>query len=313
MSGPIFIGGASRSGKTLLRWILSSHPRIVITRRTEMWTRFAGRYGDLGDSERLERCLAAMLARPQIAALEPDLERLRRDLAAGEPTYARLFALVHEQVAERAGKPRWGDQTPSLERVADHVMTAYADARFLHLIRDPRDAYAALLERRSRRAGTVGRWAAAWSASAVLGAGNVERYAGAYVVVRYEDLVTEPERTVRTICDALGERFEPAMLRMDGVARYDAVRASSPDGAPITSAFVGSFHGTVPPADLGYLQSAVDDAMARWGYEPVPVQLTLRQRMLFAATWAARRSGARREPAVLPGPSPSMAPVGNGR
>jgi hypothetical protein len=73
-AGPIFIGGTSRSGKTLMRWMLSSHPRIVVTRRTEMWTRFYGRFGDLTEPANLERCLRAMLERRQIA-----------DLGTGQP------------------------------------------------------------------------------------------------------------------------------------------------------------------------------------------------------------------------------------
>ena len=54
-AGPIFIGGLSFSGKTTLRLMLSSHPVIVLSRRTYMWQRFYGRYGDLRRPENLER------------------------------------------------------------------------------------------------------------------------------------------------------------------------------------------------------------------------------------------------------------------
>ena len=46
--GPIFVGGLDRSGKTLLRLALSSHPNIAMTRRTYTWTEVYQRYGDLG-------------------------------------------------------------------------------------------------------------------------------------------------------------------------------------------------------------------------------------------------------------------------
>ena len=57
--GPIFIGGLSQSGKTELRLALGAHPSIELTRHTDMWDRFYGRYGNLGRPRNLDRCLAA--------------------------------------------------------------------------------------------------------------------------------------------------------------------------------------------------------------------------------------------------------------
>ena len=76
-NGPIFIGGLSFSGKTQLRLLLGTHPNIVITRRTRMWTRFYGRFGDLSRPENFERCLEAMLRNKHICALNPDPARIR--------------------------------------------------------------------------------------------------------------------------------------------------------------------------------------------------------------------------------------------
>ncbi len=142
MSGPIFIGGAGRSGKTLLRWMLSAHPHVVVSRRTDMWPRFAGRYGDLASPRQLRACVDAMMRRPQIAALGVDVELLLRDFERGEPTYPRLFALVHEQYARRCGKPRWGDQTGLIEYYTPDLVAVYREPRIIHLVRDPRDRYA---------------------------------------------------------------------------------------------------------------------------------------------------------------------------
>ncbi len=296
MNGPIFVAGPARSGKTLVRWMLSSHSRIVVTRRTEMWPRFFGRFGDLARPENLDRCLAAMLDRAQIAELSPDVDAVRRAFALGEPTYARLFALVHERYAERCGKPRWGDQSPSIERFADQVLASYEDARFVHLIRDPRDCYAAARERGIHGPGAVGPFTAAWLRSASLAEGNAARYPDAYRAIRYEDLVEDPEETTRELCAFLGEAFDPGMLRMDGVERYRAERAASGNGSPISAAFVGRYRTAVARPDLAFIQAAAEAEMHRAGYALDPVRLTPGERARRAAVWplGLARTGARR-------------------
>jgi hypothetical protein len=285
--GPIYIGGPSRSGKTLMRWILSSHSRIVVTRRTEMWTRFSGRFGDLRDPQNVERCLDAMLRRRHIAELQPDLARLRRDFRAGPPTYGRLFALVHEQYAERARKPRWGDQTAEVWRYTDQILSEDRRARFLHMIRDPRDRFGGVLERRPRRLGVIGQETAAWVASASVAARNRDRYPGRYEVVRYEDLVLRPEGTMLEVCAFLGEQFEPAMLRMAGVKRYDKVRATSESGSAVSTAFVGRYRSVLAGDDVEFIQSIAARLMLAFDYPLEPIRLTPRERVRYVARWPA--------------------------
>jgi hypothetical protein len=265
-TSPVFIAGAGRSGKTLMRWILSSHPRIVVTRRTDLWPRFFDRFGDLAEDANLDRCLEAMMARKQIIALGIDPVRLAEDLRAGERSYARLFALLHEQVAEAAGKPRWGDQSASIESCADDVLAAYPQATFVHLVRDPRDRLAMEFRREPRRVGDVGRSTGTWLRSTHLAERNRDRHGDAYLVVRYESLVEHPEETVRGVCDALGEGFDPAMLRMPDVARYDEVRAASPEGIGVTAAFVGRYVAELRPDEVAFIERAAAAQMRRLGY-----------------------------------------------
>jgi len=285
--GPIFIGGAARSGKTLMRWMLSSHSRIAVSRRTDMWPRFHGRFGNLTRPENLDRCLTAMLARKQIAALNPDPDRLRRDFRRGEPTYARLFALIHEQYAERWGKVRWGDQTGSIERHADQLVAAYPGACVIQMIRDPRDRYEALAGRRRSRPGAVGRTTAEWLGSVAVADRNRLRYPDACIIVRYESLVAAPEETVRRVCAFIGETFEPAMLRMENARRYDPERARSSDGTPISTAYVGRYRGRLSRRDLAFIQAVAGRRMLALHYRPDPIHPTRGERVRWSTVgWA---------------------------
>ena len=134
---PIFIGGLDRSGKTLLRLSLSCHPHIALVRRTNTWTEVYDRYGSLARPENLERCLAALLANRHVAALQLDMDRLRCEFRQGEPSYGRLFALLHGQYAERWGKRRWGEQLAFVEHYAEPLFASYPEARIIHMLRDP--------------------------------------------------------------------------------------------------------------------------------------------------------------------------------
>ena len=209
--GPIFIGGLSHSGKTQLRIVLEAHPEISMTRRTYMWDRFYQRFGDLGKARNLDRCLSAMLATDGIRKLQPDLGRIRSDFLGGPATYGRLFGLFHEHHAERAGKRRWGDQLGFVERFADPIFTSFPSARMIHMIRDPRvrvDPRA-----RTRRRGSLGWHTARWLHSADLAERNREAFPDRYRIVRYEQLASWPEQTVREMCDFLEEEYVGPMAK----------------------------------------------------------------------------------------------------
>lgn len=269
--GPVFVAGPGRSGKTLVSLMLSSLPRITVTRRTEMWPRFYGPFGDLGRPANFERCLRAMLGRAQIASLAPDPDRIRHEFRRGATTYARLFALIHEHFAERVGKPRWGDQTGLIERFADELMSAYHGAKVIHMIRDPRDRHEALLERAPRRAGAAGTSTSVWLYSVALGRRNVRRYPGSYMFVRYETLVTRPAETMRGVCTFLGEEFDPAIVRMQNVPRY---RLTAGDECPISAAYVGRYREKITACDLAFIQTVAARHMRAFGYAPDPARIT---------------------------------------
>ena len=227
-NGPIFIGGLDRSGKTLLRRMLGRHPRLALTRKTYLWTRFYNQYGDLAQSENLERCLQAMLKQRSIQAFQPDVKRIQREFRQGPATYERLFELFHQQNAERLGKQRWGDQLKLVERFAETIFASYPDAKMIHMVRDPRDRYTATLNdtpRRKtfRRPGWKAGWSVArWLYSARLAERNQRRFPERYLVLRYETLLQDPGGTLTEVCNFLGETFDPLMLEAENGPEEEA-------------------------------------------------------------------------------------------
>lgn len=294
--GPIFIGGLAFSGKTPLRIALAAHPRIAMTRRTAMWERFNGSFGDLRRRENLDRCLDTMLADPAVAELRIDRDRLEEDLAGGPVDYPRLFGLMHSQHAHRLGKPRWGDQMGPLEHYADLVLTAFPDARMVHMLRDPRTRYAAAAGRHRQGPGKLGWETARWLRSVELARRNQLRYPDRYRVVRFETLVGEPEATLRDVAAFVGEDYDHAMAKALAAvcASADAAALATAAHRPSVAAFVER-HAGAELAAFGYLDG--DAATA-------PHRVSVLTRTANLAGLALGRAAA----AVRPGPAPN-APV----
>ena len=278
-TNPIFIGGPDRCGKTTLRACLVSHPHLSIPAvGSNMWSYFYGQYGDLGHADNLDRCLTALMHYKHVRFLEPDPARIRREFVAGPPTYGRLFALIHQHHAEHEARPRWGDQTGLIERYADVIFAEFPDARMIHMLRDPRDRYHASLELWPDGKGRAGGAAARWLYSAQLARRNLQRYPGRYLIVRFEDLIRQPEETLLAVCIFIGETYAPAMTAMDGAPEYRDKRAHGrklrPGESPLSAAYIGLYDGSIPPRELAFLQHAAGREMARFGYRPDEIALS---------------------------------------
>lgn len=271
-AGPVFVAGIERTGTSLMYALLASHPRLAMTRRTNLWRYFYGRFGDLAEDRNLSRCLDVAQRYKRLAKLSVDWELLARDFRAGARTYPRLFELIERQYADRMGKPRWGDKSLLTERHAVDILAAYPGARIIHMIRDPRDRYASVQKRWGRRRGGVGMGAAQWAFSAALAERHQSRYPDSYRVVRYEDLVSDPVTTTRAVCDLIGEDYLPEMLSLTGDEDFRDQGANSsygPRRAGVISAdSIGRYPQVLSAQQIRYVQVALGGAMERFGYRP---------------------------------------------
>jgi hypothetical protein len=267
--GPIFLAGADRSGIGLLGELLERHPRIAMTRRTDFWTRYRGRFGDLRRPENVDRCLRVMAADRRMKVFEPDRDRLLADLAT-TTTYAKLFESLQRQRMERMGKARWGDKSLGSERHAEWILRSFPTARMIHVIRDPRDRYVSQKCHRSVGRGGVGAGAAIWLRSVRLAERNARRHPDRYLIVRYESLVADPEGILRGVCGFIGEDYSPDLLHLGNRATTIHTRS------------VGRFRGQLRPQEVLLLQLAAGRRLGRHGYGMERVDLAGSERLRFS-------------------------------
>lgn len=281
---PIFLGGLSHSGKTQLRLALDEIPTLSFTRRTKLWDRIYGRFGDLGDDGNLDRCLEAMEAIEGVAALEPDLGALRTELLKGRPTYERLICSFHRQVAERRGKIRWGDQMKLIERYGSVIFGALPRARMIHMVRDPRRLRPVPSRTTLRDQAALGSDLARWVASMEAARVNRARFAGRWLVVRYEDLVADTEGVVRTVCGFIDEAVPDSLGDVVSSIRFD----SEDDSA----ATPGGDTRRTERRESGdrFVSMYAADLLAEHGYENGCGKMSPIESARFAAAWPARRA-----------------------
>ena len=210
---PIFVIGCHRSGTSLVRRILDSHSRIACPPESKFILPLV----------RLLRDDQAM------AALE-SMGYERRVVVASLAPFIRSFFDTYAQVR---GKPRWADKTPNYVDCLPELWEMFGpEARFLlvyrhgldvaHSLADPHREYRAVRESVVRWGGppevAAGRyWAEKTAAIERFGMDHPE----ACHVVRYEDLTSEPEGTLRALFRWLGEPWEPAVVEY-GRFRHDA-------------------------------------------------------------------------------------------
>jgi hypothetical protein len=277
----LFVVGAARSGTTLLQRMLDAHPRLAVVNETYWLPRkFRERTGLTREGLVTEALLPLLLASPKFSRMEVSERDLARLLAEEQPVrYERYVARIFDLYAARRRKPLGGDKTPGYVRRMTQIHELWPQARFVHIIRDPRDVCLSMLDWHGgeRTAGQYGTWdmdpvvttALYWRLSVAVGREAGEALGpGLYHEVRYEDLVTSPDHELERICEFLGLPYADAMTRYyEGKTRMKPGRSTKAQWLPPTAG-LRDWRAQLDPRDVELIEAAVGELLVRVGYSP---------------------------------------------
>ena len=211
---PIIVG-APRSGTTLLRFMLDSHPQLAIPPETSFLI-VANRFTSLGDELR-EEFFRVVTNFPHDAPCWDDFEIPRKEFWKGlkriKPfTVAEGYRVFFRLYARRFGKPRWGDKTPAYCLHLETIEFVLPEAHFIHIIRDGRDVALSLRDMWFSPGREMEDLAAHWCkfVSAGIEQGSRCRH---YMQLRFEDLILSPRETLKRICEFIELGYDETMLR----------------------------------------------------------------------------------------------------
>lgn len=197
------MGGVPRSGTSLVQKMLDLHSAV---------------YGgpELGILPGLMATYRQLTRSIDVGKLDMVLDRERARRA-----YQDLLWTMYEERLSRGTYRYLSEKSPLNVLAFEQLADAFPDARFVWVIRDPRDVLVSLraVQERSRAQGggvSVGRWIHddLQLIRRCLSAGEdfLRSHRDRLFVVYYEDLLEDPRGRAQALCDFLGLDFEASML-----------------------------------------------------------------------------------------------------
>jgi hypothetical protein len=279
MNPLVFIVGCPRSGTTLLQRIVAAHPHLAITPETHWIPSFFKKQIGLSvDGCATSEIIDALLAFHTFAKLGLAREDLSRLLEGEIPvSFADFVSGIYDLYGATVGKSLVGDKTPGYARHVPLLHELWPRAKFVHLIRDGRDACLSLVA--WKKAGKLANRFATWREHPIVTAAlfwqrHVELCQaagrslepGLYHEMRYESLVDDPAREVDRLCNFLGVPYDERMLHYhEGRTRNAAGLDAKHAWLPITPG-LRDWRTQMPGDDVERFEAAVGAMLEKLDY-----------------------------------------------
>lgn len=292
MNKTIFITGNSRSGTTMLMRIFDRHPLV----KTINESHFLEKYWQPSDAAR-------KLGRTEAAELLTRLVSTQRDgfFAAKNPVYAEecrmlagtlgdgldritLYKTFMAYEAAREGRKVVCEKTPQYVFYIPELLAHFQGACIINMVRDPRAVLVSQKNKWRRRAlgstfmPLAETWrlrinyhplamSQLWNASV----GAAHRFAGhpQVVSIRYEDLLGDPERIVRHLCEFCGITFTHEML--DIARASSSIRPDDPGQRGIKPSPPDEWKEHLSHNEVSIVQRQCAAYMDLWHYKAIEV------------------------------------------
>jgi hypothetical protein len=217
---PIFVGGAGRSGTTLIRVILDSHPAIacgpelkVIPMMASLWQNFV---------------TANSKAMQQYYLLPGDINNI----------FNKAITSLLEKYWRNSGKSRIAEKSPNNIFFFQHLHHIFPESPLIHVIRDGRDVVASLLKLNWINTATgqpidytqdPKKAAEYWLKAVQTGRQTMfdSEIRKKYFEIHYEDVINDTEPTLKKLFEFLGEKWDPVVMEFHNKERNLADESSA--------------------------------------------------------------------------------------
>ena len=271
---PVFVLGCGRSGTTVLyHMLLSAGDFAVYRAESNAINLLEPRFGDLSVRKNKEKLMDAWLDSKLFARSGLDAIQIREKVVAECTNGGSFLRIVMEEIARTQGVRRWADCTPEHLLHLPRIKETIPDALIIHIIRDGRDVALS-----TDKLGYIKR--APWDKTpSIMVAGLYwewmvrrgreagRRLGNDYIEVRFEDLITEPRKTLGILGNFIEHELDYDRIQKVGIGSVSEPNTSF-KGAPGDEKFspVGRWKAGFAQKELAMFEALVGRTLEELGY-----------------------------------------------
>ena len=209
-----FIVGRPRSGTTLLRTLFDAHPDVSIPPECQFIVNLYPKYGKITNwtKEDIISFYDELLPQWLFDTWKMDNEKLKKALLShtGENTYGTICKVVYKQYNSLFDKKELkfiGDKNPGYAIYSKLLLKIFPEAKFIHIIRDYRDNFVSIKNvdfELPLPSLVVQKWKYFFKKFNK----DSKLKPNAYRVIKYEDLVTNPELEMNNLNKFIGIDYD---------------------------------------------------------------------------------------------------------
>ncbi|MBE0434972.1 MAG: sulfotransferase [Methylomicrobium sp.] len=293
---PILLLATERSGTNLLRAIMSSHSRIASPSPFSMVDGMAGSiykyFGNAGNhhfNELIEDAIKLTQSHLNPWPMEFSPEAVKQK--AEVQSFWEVFRALNELYTESEQKQHWFSKEPGLFHHIYELALHMPDAKFVYMVRDPRDVAASMVQggvHEQNVYNAARRWRD--EQRICLNASRDPLLQDRLFVMNYEALLDDSEGLVRRLMDFLALDFEPRQLEFykdeKVVAHAEKSQFWQNLSKPIDRGNKGRYKSKLTGQQLKVIESLCWDEMKAHGYAPEsegPAKIHAYQRIYYRA------------------------------
>lgn len=264
----IFVGGCSRSGTTLLGAILGAHSDCICSPESHFKVSVLRHCRQPDGTIDLERALSLIQRHWRFKLWQLKLESGK----APRTSYPDLLTWLVGVYAQGRGLTGsvWVDHTPENINYASALLRLFPEATFVHIVRDGRAVANSILPL-DWGPNTIIRAATWWQLMVEDGLALETRLPPEQIIrLSYEQLLYDPERTVRRLSEELDLSYEAHMLEADGFQPPAYTTGQHRlIGQGLDAERAGRWKTTLTDRQVEVFESLAGDLLRKLGYELV--------------------------------------------
>jgi hypothetical protein len=273
-TSPVFVIGCHRSGTALLYDNLLSAGGFPLYHAVPfVHTTLLRICGDPSVRRNREKLMQFWLRSKAFRRTGLNPDDLRANLLEECKSGGDFLRIIMEELARRAGVDRWAVYDCDNIMHMPAIKRELPNALFVHVVRDGRDAALSMKKQHGNPPRLWARnqelfvWALLWQWTVRMGRRDGQKFPADYIEIRYEDLVSHPEKTLAVLGKFLDHDLDYSRIQSNAVGRVASPNTVWKDEAG-GSAFspIDRWRAKLSQTEVNALEGLIGDCLKEFGY-----------------------------------------------